>query len=459
MDKCFQLEKVLKDRDITPTVRDAKVINVQAKLSATESKALVGLDTCAGVHILNNDSHALEIVQGESVIIRGFDGNIKTSNDYGQWGILGETIILPEADISLLSYSKLARDGFDITYDKQHHLFNLHKGDHFIGSFHLTSSGIYVSDIYKIDAYPKGYFYTCAIDIESMSKTDKSRIERVHHLHNCLAHPRDELLKIMLDNNLIINCDLTSHDVDNWKAVHGKCIGCLRGKTTHTPASKSMSKTYVVDELVHMDLMQLAGQTYLIAVDDYCGHISSITLSDKRTRPDILKEISFLSTKSSKPTVEDEEQLDKVLRYINETKDFDLIFNVFDLTVHAYIDASFAVNTDAKSHTGAIISLGPNGGTLYAKSSKQKLVTWSSTEAELVAVHDAMAHSLNVQNIVKELTGVYKPIQLHQDNLSTIHLINSQEAVGQRSRHINIRYFSILLSHSIQSCCSELKEL
>jgi hypothetical protein len=147
--------------------------------------------------------------------------------------------------------------------------------------------------------------------------------------------------------------------------------------------------------------------------------------------------------KSSKPTVEDEEQLDKVLRYINETKDFDLIFNVFDLTVHAYIDASFAVHTDAKSHTGAIISLGPNGGTLYAKSSKQKLVTWSSTEAELVAVHDAMAHSLNVQNIVKELTGVYKPIQLHQDNLSTIHLINSQEAVGQRSRHINIRYFSI----------------
>ena len=108
-----------------------------------------------------------------------------------------------------------------------------------------------------------------------------------------------------------------------------------------------------------------------------------------------------------------------------------------------YIDASFAIHHDAKSHTGAILSFGPNGGTIFAKSSKQKLVTWSSTEAELVAVHDAMGHAIHVRAIIEELVDLSWPIILYQDNQSTISLISSQEAVGQRSRHINLRYFSI----------------
>ena len=52
------------------------------------------------------------------------------------------------------------------------------------------------------------------------------------------------------------------------------------------------------------------------------------------------------------------------------------------------IDASFAVHPGCKSHTGACLTLG-HGSVLYI-SSKQKISTKSSTEAELVGVDDAM---------------------------------------------------------------------
>jgi hypothetical protein len=53
-----------------------------------------------------------------------------------------------------------------------------------------------------------------------------------------------------------------------------------------------------------------------------------------------------------------------------------------------WVDASFAVHTDMKSHTGGTLSLGK--GSVYSASTQQKLNTKSSTEAELVGVDDVM---------------------------------------------------------------------
>jgi hypothetical protein len=51
-------------------------------------------------------------------------------------------------------------------------------------------------------------------------------------------------------------------------------------------------------------------------------------------------------------------------------------------------DASFAVHTEKMGHTGGILSMGQ--GAVYANTTRQKLVTRSSTASELVGVHDAM---------------------------------------------------------------------
>ena len=53
-----------------------------------------------------------------------------------------------------------------------------------------------------------------------------------------------------------------------------------------------------------------------------------------------------------------------------------------------WVDASFAVHDDMRSRTGSMFSLGK--GTIYCASTKQKIVTSSSTEAEIVGVVDDM---------------------------------------------------------------------
>ena len=83
-------------------------------------------------------------------------------------------------------------------------------------------------------------------------------------------------------------------------------------------------------------------------------------------------------------------------------------------------------------------------GAITSLSRKQKLNTRSSTEAELVAVDDCMSQVLWTKYFL-EAQGY--PTQAHivlQDNESAIRLEkNGHKSMGQRSRHINIRYFFI----------------
>jgi hypothetical protein len=58
------------------------------------------------------------------------------------------------------------------------------------------------------------------------------------------------------------------------------------------------------------------------------------------------------------------------------------------IDVKWWIDASFAVHPDMRSHTGNTMSLGK--GSVYLTSRKQRINTKSSTKAELVGVDDSM---------------------------------------------------------------------
>jgi hypothetical protein len=95
-----------------------------------------------------------------------------------------------------------------------------------------------------------------------------------------------------------------------------------------------------------------------------------------------------------------------------------------------------------KSHTGAVMTLGEGG--LCAMSTKQKINTKSSTEAELVGVDDAMPNIIWTQHFLKAQGMEIADNLIYQDNQSAILLErNGRRSSGKRTRHIDIRYFFI----------------
>jgi hypothetical protein len=161
----------------------------------------------------------------------------------------------------------------------------------------------------------------------------------------------------------------------------------------------------------------------------------------KRIRPEILVTVSFLCTRVTRATEEDETKLDRMIKYIASNCLQPLVLSASDpLSITAYVDASYGVHEDGKSHTGAVITLG--GGAIYARSSKQKIVTKSSTEAELVAITDSLGEIVWTRRLMIAQGYEMAPVRLMQDNMSTIALCNRGGA-GHRTKHIKIRNFFV----------------
>jgi hypothetical protein len=75
------------------------------------------------------------------------------------------------------------------------------------------------------------------------------------------------------------------------------------------------------------------------------------------------------------------------------------------------------------------------------KSRKQKLVGRSSTEAELIALHDGLPQVVWTRNLLAELGYTQPPAEVFQDNKSTIFMSEQGRGNHARSKHIDVRYF------------------
>jgi len=98
--------------------------------------------------------------------------------------------------------------------------------------------------------------------------------------------------------------------------------------------------------------------------------------------------VAFLCTKVKHPDTDDCKKLACVMKYLHGTKDLSLTMEA-DEVPKWWVDSSYAVHLDMRSHSRIYMMLGK--GTVYSTSSKQKLNTESSTEAELVAIDNSMA--------------------------------------------------------------------
>jgi Reverse transcriptase (RNA-dependent DNA polymerase) len=171
-------------------------------------------------------------------------------------------------------------------------------------------------------------------------------------------------------------------------------------------------------------------------------HVAKILYLAKRVKPECLTAVAFLSTRVTMSDIDDLAKLRRLLGYIRHTRTRGIVLRIGkSMIVKAYIDAAYGVHTDSgKSHTGCAIVLG-EAGPIFAKSAKQKIVTKSSTEAELVGLSDTASQAIHLRNLIIAQGYDLGPALVYQDNMSCMALIRRGGPGSERSRHINIRYF------------------
>ena len=78
------------------------------------------------------------------------------------------------------------------------------------------------------------------------------------------------------------------------------------------------------------------------------------------------------------------------------------------------------------------------------KSTKQKLNTKNSTETEVVGASDYLPWTIWISNFMREQGYDIKQKIYYQDNMSAMKMEqNGISSTGEKSRHINIRYFFV----------------
>jgi hypothetical protein len=169
-----------------------------------------------------------------------------------------------------------------------------------------------------------------------------------------------------------------------------------------------------------------------------------------RTRPDILQAVTYLATHCSAPTQQNQLQATRVLQYLHYTKTQKLAITPTSTHIYTWVDASHGSHTSAHSQTGIIITLGDTPqAVILAKSNKQKNITRSSTESEIVAIEEAAHITLGLKNFLNHI-GYPQPANiLYNDNKSAI--FTAHQPTGMRGKLGHIHHKERLMYEHIST--------
>ena len=163
------------------------------------------------------------------------------------------------------------------------------------------------------------------------------------------------------------------------------------------------------------------------------------------TRPDIAFSIGVLRRYQSNPGIDNWRAAKKVMRYLQGTKYYMLMYRRTDsLEVIGYSDSNFAGCVDSrKSISGYIFKLAD--GVVSWRSANQTLIATSTMEAEFVSCFEASSHGVWLKNFIYGLIivdSISRPLKLYCDNSAAVFIAKNNKS-GSRSQHINIKYLVI----------------
>ena len=173
----------------------------------------------------------------------------------------------------------------------------------------------------------------------------------------------------------------------------------------------------------------------------YANAVGSLMYAMVCTRLDISQEVGVGSRYMHDPGKEHWQAVKWILRYILKTEDVGLIFEQDKLGgqyVVGYCDSDYAGDLDKRrSTTGYVFTLAK--APVSWKSTLQSTVALSTTEAEYMAVTEAVKEAIWLQGLLGDLGIEQKHVKVHCDSQSAIHLAKNQ-VYHARTKHIDVRY-------------------
>ncbi|XP_051127356.1 secreted RxLR effector protein 161-like [Andrographis paniculata] len=176
----------------------------------------------------------------------------------------------------------------------------------------------------------------------------------------------------------------------------------------------------------------------------YGSAVRSLMYAQVCTRSDIAYVVGVLERYQSNSSVDHWKAAKKVIRYLQGTKDFMLMYRQTDvLEMIGYSDSDYVGCIDTqKSTSGYVFMLA--GGAISWRSTKQSITATSTMEAEFVSCFEASSHGVWLKSFISKLRVVdfiSRPIKLYCDNSVVVFMAKNNKS-GSR-KHIDIKYLAL----------------
>ena len=177
----------------------------------------------------------------------------------------------------------------------------------------------------------------------------------------------------------------------------------------------------------------------------YALAVGNLMYAQVCTRPDIAYVVGVLGRYQSNPSMDHWKAGKKVIRYLQGTKDYMLMYRQTDnLDLVGYSDVDFTGCVDSRKSTYGYIFLMVDGAVSW-RSVKQTLIATSTMEAEFVSCFEATSQGVWLKSFISGLRvmdSISRSLRIFCDNSVAVFLAENNKS-GSQSKHIDIKYLAI----------------
>ncbi|KAL0726856.1 hypothetical protein Bca4012_022949 [Brassica carinata] len=173
----------------------------------------------------------------------------------------------------------------------------------------------------------------------------------------------------------------------------------------------------------------------------YCSAVGSMMYAMVGSRPDLAYGVGLVSRYMSKPGEIHWEAIKWLLRYIKVRGSTAHYTKSKEFKIQGFSDSDYAGDLDKKRSTsGYVFTVGDN--VVSWKSRLQPVVALSTTEAEYIALTEAVKEAIWLKGLLEDFGVKQGPISIWCDSQSAI-CLSKNNVFHERTKHVAKRYHFI----------------